>query len=76
MATIDAKIPEKEAAMLLQVHDELVFEIPARSEKREVRSESISKKIQAIMEQIIELKVPIITDATVGPNWAEMEPLS
>ncbi|MBU1160746.1 DNA polymerase I, partial [Patescibacteria group bacterium] len=52
--------------MLLQVHDELLFEI-----KEEV-VEEMSVKIKNIMENIIKLKVPVIVDVKVGDNWGEM----
>lgn len=69
MAKIDREIPEKQAALLLQVHDELVFEIPRGTGPK------IAATIQPVMEQIIELRVPLLTEAKVGPNWAEMESL-
>ncbi len=52
--------------MLLQVHDELVFEV-----KEEIVGE-VAPKIKKIMEQIHELKVPIAADIKVGKNWGEM----
>lgn len=51
--------------MLLQVHDELLFEI----------QEDIMKKvvpyIKKIMESVTELKVPLVVDAHSGKNWGE-----
>ncbi len=55
------------ATMLLQVHDELVFEIPERLAAAE------AKKIQQIMEQIYTLKVPLVVDIGVGKNWNDLE---
>lgn len=55
------------AKMLLQVHDELLFEV------REGEVEELAKKIRKIMEGVIKLKVPVIVDAKVGDNWGEME---
>jgi DNA polymerase-1 len=55
--------------MLLQVHDELVFEIKKGREKDYV------PKIKKIMEEIYKIKVPIVVEAKVGPNWLEMEKL-
>lgn len=57
----------QEAKMLLQVHDELVFEI------KENRAGVVSQKIKEIMENVIKLKVPIIVDVKAGDNWGEME---
>lgn len=53
--------------MLLQVHDELLFEV------RENEIKEVTKTIKEIMENVIKLKVPIIVDAKVGDNWGEME---
>ncbi|MCA9362000.1 hypothetical protein KC906_01365 [Candidatus Kaiserbacteria bacterium] len=59
--------------MLLQVHDELVFEI-----KTEVLKESVQKIIE-IMEGVLSEKeshgVPLIAEAKVGENWDSMRPL-
>ena len=52
--------------MLLQVHDELLFEV------KENLIEEAASKIAALMENVIKLKVPIIAEAKVGDNWAEM----
>jgi DNA polymerase-1 len=54
-----------ETKMILQVHDELVFEIP----DKEV--EKVSQKLKEIMENVCELKVPIVAEVGVGDNWGE-----
>lgn len=54
---------ENDARLLLQVHDELVFEI-----KKE-RVAEIAPKIKKIMEEAAELKVPLVVDVKSGPNW-------
>ena len=51
--------------MIMQVHDELVFEIP------ETEVESSTQKIKSIMEDAAELAVPLIADVGVGDNWDE-----
>lgn len=53
--------------MILQVHDELIFEIKEKSIKKYIN------QIKAIMENIIKLKVPIIADTKIGLNWGEMK---
>jgi DNA polymerase-1 len=58
---------EKNVRLLLQVHDELLFEI-----KDELIKEW-SGKIGDIMENIHKFDVPLIVDAKYGKNWAEME---
>ncbi|HAG27594.1 TPA: DNA polymerase I, partial [Patescibacteria group bacterium] len=57
---------DDEIRMLLQVHDELVFEIKQGEEKKWI------KKLKPIMENSIKLSVPIIVEAKSGPNWGEM----
>jgi len=55
------------ARMLLQVHDELVFECP----ERELRS--TARLVQQVMQDAFHLRVALKTEAKVGRNWAEME---
>ena len=53
--------------MLLQVHDELIFEVD---------NDKINyyyQKIKEIMENVVELKVPLLIEARSGKNWGEME---
>ncbi len=56
-----------EVRMLLQVHDELLFEIKEGGEK------DISRKIKDIMENGYQLSVPLIIDVKYGDNWRDME---
>ncbi|KAF0138627.1 MAG: DNA polymerase I, partial [Rhodospirillaceae bacterium] len=51
--------------MLLQVHDELVFEIP------EAEVSSAAALIRSMMEKAAALSVPLVVDVGVGRNWAE-----
>ncbi len=53
------------ARMLLQVHDELVFEVP------EGQTQEASSFVSGIMEGVMELEVPLIVDVGWGPNWAK-----
>ncbi len=53
--------------MILQVHDELVFDCP----KNEL--EKALPLIRTGMEQAFELKVPLVVDIKTGPNWNDME---
>ena len=53
------------ARMLLQVHDELVFEIP----EHEIQPTSLALK--KLMENILTLKVPLVVGIGVGNNWDE-----
>jgi DNA polymerase-1 len=56
-----------EARLLLQVHDELIFEI------KKDKVETYAPKIQAIMQEVIKLRVPITADIKVGENWGELK---
>ena len=51
--------------MLLQVHDELVFDVP----KKEV--ESFTQLVKQEMENAFELEVPLVVDVGIGQNWLE-----
>jgi len=53
--------------MLLQVHDELIFEAPDGELEKAV------KVIKDIMEHALELSVPLVTEARLGSNWGELE---
>ena len=55
------------ARMLLQVHDELIFEVP------EDELEQTVKLVQNVMEAAYELDIPISTEAKVGHSWGRME---
>ncbi len=55
----------EDIAMIMQVHDELVFEVKAD------RVEHYPQLIKAEMEKAIELKVPLIAEVGVGSNWDE-----
>jgi len=60
---IARKAPE--ARMILQVHDELVFEVPLGEEDR------TATFVQDAMEGVMELRVPLVVDVGFGVNWAE-----
>ncbi|MBP9865912.1 MAG: DNA polymerase I [Candidatus Omnitrophica bacterium] len=49
--------------MIMQVHDELVFDVPAES------VESVTELVRAEMESAYTLKVPLKVDVTVGDSW-------
>ncbi|HYB58367.1 MAG TPA: DNA polymerase I [Alphaproteobacteria bacterium] len=53
------------ARMLLQVHDELVFEV------REAEVGATIKAVRKVMEGAAQLKVPLVVDAGVADNWAD-----
>ena len=55
----------RQSAMLLQVHDELVFECPPEE------VEAVSELARREMEGACELKVPMVVDVGVGDNWRD-----
>ncbi len=69
MIRIDRELRERNLAskMLLQVHDELVFEVP------EAEIDSMKTLVREHMENVHELKVPLQVDVGVGPNWRDLE---
>jgi DNA polymerase-1 len=58
------------ARMLLQVHDELVFECPSE----EVAA--VGALARRGMETAAELAVPLVVDLKAGPNWRDLSPLA
>ena len=54
------------AQMVLQVHDELVFDVP------HAEADQVRELVKTAMEEVIELKVPIVADVAVGPNWRDV----
>ena len=67
MIQIDKKIYEEklQSRMILQVHDELVFDVP--KEEKDV----LSKIVKIEMENALELQVPLVVDIETGENWLE-----
>jgi DNA polymerase-1 len=51
--------------MLLQIHDELIFESP------DEHIYELSKKVKKIMEHVMSLKVPLSVEISIGKNWGE-----
>lgn len=58
------------ARMLLQVHDELVFECP------EKELTGVASLVQQEMENAFKLSIPLKTDARFGKNWGELQPIT
>ena len=67
MVRIDAALDRDacQAAMLLQVHDELVFECPPEE------VDAVSRLVKREMEGVCELSVPLTVDIGVGDNWRD-----
>ncbi len=54
-----------QSRMLLQVHDELIFEVP------EAEVETMAPLVRTSMEQAANLRVPLVVDVGTGPNWLD-----
>ena len=69
MIRIDEELTSRKlgARMLLQVHDELVFEVP-NGEIDEVR-----QLVEDQMQNVHDLRVPLVAESGIGPNWRDLE---
>jgi DNA polymerase I len=68
MIAIDRKLSERKlkTRMVLQVHDELLFEVPD-DEKDEIES-----LVRTEIEGVVKLNVPLVADLGFGPNWRDL----
>ena len=68
MIALDRKLAERnlKTRMVLQVHDELLFEVPAGERGQ------IEELVRGEMEGVIKLNVPLIADLGFGPNWRDL----
>ena len=66
MIEVDRWINESkiDAKMIMQVHDELVLEVP------QTELDTVLNTVKSIMENVVQLQVPLVADAGTGPNWA------
>jgi len=55
--------------LLLQEHDELVLECPDQEVKETI------KIVQHVMETAYEIGIPLETEARVGVNWGDLQPI-
>ncbi len=69
MIAIDRQLIERKmkTRMVLQVHDELLFEVPANE------MDEIKKLVRTEMEGVVKLSVPLIADLNSGTNWRDMK---
>jgi len=68
MVKLDRAIREQgfAAQMLLQVHDDLLFELPAEE------LDDFAGAARELMPNAVPLHVPLAVDAKTGPNWRDM----
>jgi DNA polymerase-1 len=69
MISIDRQLAERDfkTRMVLQVHDELLFEVPANE------AAEVEELVRAEMEGVVKLNVPLIADLKSGSNWRDMK---
>ncbi|MDI6794084.1 MAG: DNA polymerase I [bacterium] len=67
MLKIAPQLKSRQAKMLLQVHDELIFDLPPEE------LEEMKVLVKEGMEQVADLSVPIEVEIKTGRNWGEME---
>jgi DNA polymerase I len=69
MIAIDRRLAEEkfQAKMILQVHDELLFEAPA------TEREALEGLVRDEMEHVHELAVPLVVEICAGPNWRDLD---
>lgn len=67
MARVSRRLEEEgfAARMILQVHDELDFECPVSEVER------LTAMVQDVMEHVVDLRVPLIAEASTGITWAD-----
>ena len=67
MARVSRRLEEEGSAahMILQVHDELDFECPADEVER------LTTMVRDVMEHVVDLRVPLIAEASTGVTWAD-----
>lgn len=65
MIEVDKMLPQSQAKMLLQVHDELVFEVDADA------ADELAPKLAEVMQSVVEISVPLVVEVGKGNNWDE-----
>jgi DNA polymerase-1 len=65
MVQLHEVLKKYQARLLLQVHDELVFEVPPQE------WEELQPQIKSVMENAVSLSVPLVVDIHAGDNWME-----
>lgn len=67
MLEIDQKLAKRhlKAYMILQIHDELLFEVPNEE------MEEVKELVHEAMVSVMQLKVPLVVDINIGKNWKE-----
>jgi DNA polymerase I len=69
MIALDRKLSERglKTRMVLQVHDELLFEVPIEE------TDEVGELVRAEMEGVVKLSVPLVAGLGFGPNWRDLK---
>ena len=69
MIALDRKLAERKlkTRMVLQVHDELLFEVPLDE------TDEVAELVRTEMEGVVKLNVPLVADLAFGPNWRDLK---
>ena len=69
MNKIDALIREEDinAKILLQIHDELIFEVDAKE------ADVLGARFRSVMENIMELNIPLKASLNIGEKWSDLK---
>jgi DNA polymerase-1 len=69
MIAIDRRFEEEEleSRMILQVHDELLFEVPTKEK------DVVENLVRHEMETVYKLAVPLVVETCTGPNWRDLD---
>ncbi len=65
MIAVDKMLPKSQATLLLQVHDELVFEVD------EAIADELAPQLADVMQSVLEISVPLVVEVGKGRNWDE-----
>ncbi len=65
MIAVEKILPKNQAKMLLQVHDELVFEVD------EAIADDLAVKLAEVMQSVLKISVPLVVEVGKGNNWDE-----
>lgn len=65
MIAVDHILPKKQAMLLLQVHDELVFEVD------DAIADSLAATLAQVMQDVVQIDVPLLVEVGKGKNWED-----
>lgn len=65
MIAVDHMLPKDQAMLLLQVHDELVFEVD------DAIADSLASALSQVMQDVVHIDVPLLVEVGKGKNWED-----